>query len=460
MVTIEIYEDISGDLARRIGEELSAAGGSDVTLRVCSGGGSVFAGQAIVARLVDYPGRVVAVVDGLAASAASFVAVGGSDELIMSKGSELMIHAARMDMLLGGTSDEYRTAADDLDRWTAAIAEVYARKSGEPVEHWLELMQRDTWFTAEEAVAAGLADSVRETPVPAAASGVMESAVARYDYLGRHVPAPLNNREKGRMSWTDLADELGVTAEQLKAVILEQVKNETVAITGEVEVTYPEGRTIVPTERITVEPIVGEAEGEPQNSGATGLIFAMGTVPEGFTAEVGEQTGIVTITAPAGAEPGDNAEFTVAVNDVEVPLTVTVRALSEETDTPEEPAHEEPLPHEGTVSLDRETYNILKNHAKAGLELLEREQRKERAAEVDEWVRTGRIAAAIRDKALAVMERDPDLARDVYGANPVGTIPTAEVGHAGDDGAQSKAEKLLAKARAMKSNNSKGEKNV
>lgn len=462
VVTLTAYEDITDKLAARLAGELDAADGDDVTLRVCSGGGSVFAGQAIVARLRDYPGRVTVVVDGLAASAASFIAVGGGDEVVMSEGSEMMIHEAAQ--FADGFASDLRKSADDLDRASRGIAEVYARKAGGTAEDWLGVMADERWYTAAEAVEAGLADRVAADPVPVGAVGAMNRIVAQHDHRRRGGPPAVDEKET-EMSMAALARELGTSEDKLREALLASVRNETVEVSGEVEVTYPEGVQIAPTERITVEPIIGDGAEEPEtpdapevsegdpvppgpvNEAPAGLAFEMGTVADGFTAEVDAESGVVTVTAPAGAEPGTDAEFTVKVNGAEVPLTITVRSLSEE---PEETAEPEVENTAHVVTLDRETYDLLVKQAKAGAAAAEAKERDARVAEVDRWISEGRVAAAQRATILDVMDESPRLARKIYGNNPANTVPVAEAGHVGEGLPKNKADEMRARANARR----------
>lgn len=484
MVVIDIYEDITDELVPRVADQLTAAGGDDVTVHICSGGGSVFAGHAIVARLRDYAGRVTVVVDGLAASAASFIAVGGSDELVMSQGSELMIHEASMPAF--GRASEFRKSADDLDRWTVAIAKVYAGKAGGDVERWLALMAAETWFTAEDAVTAGLADRVQSDPVPVAAMGAMNKIVAKYDFQGRGDPPPVEllTKEKA-MSWQSLANELGLDVDTLKSSLTKLVKNEAVQISGEVEVTYPADLVIVPTEKIRVEPIIGDSSpetsegeepsvaspsndaGEPRSAAVEmangGISYEMGDVAEGFTAEVDASTGVVTIKAPSGAEVGSTAEFTVKANGADVPLAVKVRSLSDDDDEGEageestagEDTPPAPAGPSNTVSLDRGTYDLLVAQAKQGAQASADKARAERVAEVDGWIKDGRIPSSQRDKVLNIMHENPGLAREVYGSNSKDTVPMEELGHVGGGMPKNKADELLAKADSLRANNKK-----
>ena len=108
--------------------------------------------------LRQHQARVIGVVDGLAASAASFIAVGGCDELVMAEHSELMIHDAWG--LCLGNAEDMTTMAADLDRISDNIASIYARKAGGSAQDWREVMRAEKFYSADDAVDAGLADRV------------------------------------------------------------------------------------------------------------------------------------------------------------------------------------------------------------------------------------------------------------------------------------------------------------
>ena len=128
-----------------------------IDLLINSPGGEVFDALAIMNALRRHPAPITATVDGIAASAASFIAA-SADSLTMSRNSEMMIHDGH-GLCLGNAAD-MRKLADTLDRLSDNIASVYAEKSGGDVESWRELMRAETWFSADEAVSAGLADRV------------------------------------------------------------------------------------------------------------------------------------------------------------------------------------------------------------------------------------------------------------------------------------------------------------
>lgn len=163
---------------------------NEIRLHINSPGGEVFEGIAIVNALRNHPARVVAVVDGLAASAASVIAT-AADEVIMGQNTELMIHDA-WGICVGPAAD-MEDMRNRLSALSDNLASVYQAKAGGTVADWRAQMLAETWYSAEEAVAAGLADSV--------ASGAPDAAAAEaragfdlegmFTYPGRAAaPAP------------------------------------------------------------------------------------------------------------------------------------------------------------------------------------------------------------------------------------------------------------------------------
>lgn len=128
-----------------------------VDLHLSSPGGSAPEGVVIYNNLRRF-GNVRVVVDGMAASAASIIAMAGR-EIVMSPGSLMMVHNGR-GALFGGTVEEFRTMADLLEKTNTSMAEIYQRQAGGTVAGWLEAMHREQWYTASEAVDAGLATTV------------------------------------------------------------------------------------------------------------------------------------------------------------------------------------------------------------------------------------------------------------------------------------------------------------
>lgn len=131
----------------------------DVDVHINSGGGSIFEGTAIYHAFRNYTGGTVRVyVDGIAASAASLIAMAGT-EIIIEPASTMMVHAGSGGCW--GTAKDMRELADVLDLLSKSIAGVYASRAGGTAEAWFELMDGgDTWYNAEQAVEAKLADRI------------------------------------------------------------------------------------------------------------------------------------------------------------------------------------------------------------------------------------------------------------------------------------------------------------
>lgn len=156
-----LYEDIAASSSGSFVRQLKAIEAPQITVRINSSGGNVFDAIAMSNALRDHPARVTTIVDGLAASAASFIATAG-DEVIMNRNSELMIHNPKA--VMAGGSSEMRSIADRLDAVRDNIASMYAAKAGGSVHEWRDLMAAETWFSADEAVQVGLADRVSDQP--------------------------------------------------------------------------------------------------------------------------------------------------------------------------------------------------------------------------------------------------------------------------------------------------------
>lgn len=464
-----IYGDIGWEnTAKQVQEKLNEFDGGPVRVRINSGGGDVYEGIAILNTLRAYSGDITVVIESLAASAASFIAVGTGGRVVIRPNAEVMVHKAWA--MLSGNADDIDKMRADLARQDVKLAKIYADRAGGAPDDWLSVMAAETWYTADEALAAGLVDEIEDAKQPAMASlGAMR---AQFKFANRAAapPPPVTRSESEDATTTpsdgqkgdtvsilnQLAQELGKKPEEVQNA-LSGFFNETVEVSGQVDVTYPEETALAPTERVTVEPTVTNTDGEA--GGSLGLAFAVTNSPDGWDITVDESTGTVTVKAPAGVEPGDTATATVVVNEsTEVPVAFKVRALADDDEQPtstegvDTPASGESA---NTVTLDRDTYNLLVSQAKQGAQAASDKAREARIAEVDNWISEGRIAAAQRDKVLSVMHENEALAREVYGSNPKNTVPMAEVGHVGAGMPKSKADELLAKADSIR-NNKKG----
>ncbi|CAK8986446.1 ATP-dependent Clp protease proteolytic subunit 2 (Endopeptidase Clp 2), partial [Durusdinium trenchii] len=160
--TIGEWESSAGFIAYQV-DEMKLAGVEALTVRVNSLGGSLKDGVAIYNTLRESGARVRVVVDGIAGSAASVVAMAG-DEVEMPASAMLMIHLPSYSGVSGDAA-QLRKFAESLDKWAESAASIYAAKSGKSAEEIRELMLAETWFTAAEAVEAGFADRVTGGPV-------------------------------------------------------------------------------------------------------------------------------------------------------------------------------------------------------------------------------------------------------------------------------------------------------
>lgn len=149
-------------------KELSELDVESITVRINSVGGSVSDGVAIYNALKRHPATITCVVDGVAASIASLIAMAG-DTVEIASNAMFMVHAPWT--YAGGNAADMRATADMLDAHAQAMATSYAAKTGKSVDEVLALWLdgQDHWLTAAEAKAAGLADVITD-PLPVAAS--------------------------------------------------------------------------------------------------------------------------------------------------------------------------------------------------------------------------------------------------------------------------------------------------
>ncbi len=140
-----------------VNEILEKANGEDLEVEINSGGGSVFAGSEIYTALKSYQGKVVVRIVGLAASAASVIAMAG-DRVLMSPTAQMMIH--NVSSYTEGDYRDMEHTAEILKNANDTIANAYRIKSGKTQDELLEMMDNETWFTADKAKELGLIDEV------------------------------------------------------------------------------------------------------------------------------------------------------------------------------------------------------------------------------------------------------------------------------------------------------------
>jgi ATP-dependent Clp endopeptidase proteolytic subunit ClpP len=177
---IRIYDEIGfwGTDAKAFVSRLDelAASAAEVVVAINSPGGDVFDAFAIYNALRRYAGRVTARIDGVAASAASLVAMAG-DRVVMPENAMLMIHNPWTVAL--GTAADLRATADSMDKARDGILAAYRNKSGKTDEELTAMLDAETWMTAAEAKEAGFADEI-EAPVKLAATARAADLLARF----------------------------------------------------------------------------------------------------------------------------------------------------------------------------------------------------------------------------------------------------------------------------------------
>jgi ATP-dependent Clp protease protease subunit len=226
--TVEVYDMIvasqadvdwygGGVAADTFARTLRGLDVDTVHLRINSPGGDVFAGVAMAQAIRETRAKVIAHVDGYAASAASLITV-AADEAVIAPGGMVMIHKAWTIAL--GNADDMMATAGLLEKIDADLVAAYVAKAGGEADEWLAAMAAETWYRADEAVAAGLVDSVA-----VAADKMKPEASARFD-LSAYVNAPQPDTEIEALDVADAGD-VGATDEierrkRLLAVRLKQ----------------------------------------------------------------------------------------------------------------------------------------------------------------------------------------------------------------------------------------------
>ena len=181
----------------------------NINLHINSPGGSVFEGIAIYNMLKQHSAQVNVYVDGLAASIASVIAMSG-DAIFMPSNAMMMIHNPWTYAM--GNANQLRKQADDLDQITKSSIQTYLAKAGDKLDEdtLKDLMDNETWLTAQEAVDYGLADEVMEANK--AAASIDRRFAERY----LHVPKQLLTNISQNALEPDMAKKL--SKEKLKQI--------------------------------------------------------------------------------------------------------------------------------------------------------------------------------------------------------------------------------------------------
>lgn len=154
-----IYDwfEMDSTCPREVEKEVEKANGEDLEVIINSPGGDVFSGSEIYTLLKDYSGNVVVKIVGVAASAASIVAMAGK-KVMMSPTAEMMIH--NVSSCACGDYRDFEHEAGVLKDYNSTIANAYMIKSGMTKEELLSMMDEETWLTPEKALEYKLIDEI------------------------------------------------------------------------------------------------------------------------------------------------------------------------------------------------------------------------------------------------------------------------------------------------------------
>lgn len=215
---------------KKISDQLEQANNEELEVEINSGGGSVFDASEIYTALRNYPGKVTGIIVGIAASAASVIAM-AADKLLMSPTGQMMIHNAST--IAQGDYRDMDHTSEFLKNVNQSIANAYSSKSGKSYEDLLSMMDKETWLTAQQALEHNLIDEVMfQDGVGVVAStsdgGLLPKQVIdkiRNELLNNQVNVPAaNNQVAGKKE-----DDNKMDLEKLKndyPELYKQVKNE------------------------------------------------------------------------------------------------------------------------------------------------------------------------------------------------------------------------------------------
>lgn len=170
---ILLYGPIAGERSwwgdevtpRSFAEDLESLNGKDVTVRINSGGGDVFAAHAIHNQLIAYKGKVTVVIDGLAASAATIIAVAG-DRIIMPSNALFMIHNPAIGLSDYYGAEELVQAVNALNAIKDSIVAAYRKRCKVSAEEIAAMMDAETWMGAAECLEKGFVDEINGSVTP------------------------------------------------------------------------------------------------------------------------------------------------------------------------------------------------------------------------------------------------------------------------------------------------------
>ena len=388
-----------GVVASTFNKDLAELDVDTLNVYVHSNGGQVSEGIAILNGLRRHRAKVIVTIDGIAASAASFIAMAG-DEIIAGRNSEIMIHDAWA-VVAGNPADLFEYA-EWLDKTSNNIASIYAERTGRGTrDTWREAMRAETWYDPDEALAAGLVDRIAgqdDAEDHSDATDALPLDLSAFAHAGRAAaPAPVIPAARADSG----------SARRLRThegAALPTALRAVAQLPGVQRATNP------PAEPVETNTHPIEEGSEMSDALKQGLMKRLGIKPD--------------------AELDDDAV-----------LAELDEALEERADEGSRgPAQ---LP-EGVVAVDADTYQQLQQDAQAGREAREQQLVERRENLVDSAIQDGRIAPARRDHWLKSLAADPGSA-EVLASLEKGTVPLAPKGYTGGVDEASDEDRLYTK---------------
>ncbi|WP_058622454.1 head maturation protease, ClpP-related [Microbacterium testaceum] len=362
----EWWDDVSSPSLVR---ELEGLDVDDITVYVNSPGGVADDGIAIMNALARHKATVTMKVDGLAASAATIILL-GADKVVAGAGCRFMIHDAWS--IAWGSASALQKTTERLEKLSQTIAGLYAQRAGGDVESWRAAMVEETWYTAEEAVEAGLADEVAPIHAPAADDG--ESAAQNV------IPIADAARAFG---WRHLGREAAAAP-------------------------FIPPRTDAPARgAATVLPSSPEPEATNQK--------------EKLTMSATIRAGLIERLGVKDADISD--ENLLAALD---------ETLEEQADpTPGTANASASAPAEGTIVVDRTVWEQTQANAQRGAEARAEQDRTRRDGMITDALRAGKITPKSKDEWRSRLDKDETEFGAVLASLPAnGALATEEIGHA------------------------------
>lgn len=449
VATVYIYDEIGfwGVTAKDFADQLNALQVDEIRVHINSPGGEVWDGITILNTLRGHPAKVTTIVDGVAASSASFIAMGG-DEVVMMRNSELMIHDA-WGMAVGNAADLADLAAR-LDAMSDNIASIYAERTGGTTEEWREFMRAETWYSAQEAVDAKLADRV-DSSNAARQDAKNKFDLTIFNYAGRdHAPSP---------SRTPRASAPGATTKE-KSMGDESTSPPDPGAETASDASSTEGPAPAQSEA-SPDVVVEGAQVTTSTTSAGSADITVVHVPAGAPATTPDPSPAPAAEAPHNQEGAgmqvdpvklrESLGLNPSASDEEVRAAVVASGFASMTPlgqgapelrtqgrTPKAPA-----PDPTVVTVDSSILDQLRQDAAAGVEAFQKLFRQERDSTIAQAINEGKFAPARREHWEKAWDKDPEGTKMAIASLSKGLVPMSPVGYMSTTTESREAEDVL-----------------